>query len=130
MEQILTELGAEIVSIQMEEVLNTTAIRLVIVFVIIGLVSFIVYAGLQLRSYVPFQSSTPKSIAISISFVSFAFCFLLITYAVFVPTQTDEIGCYVVRVSEDTDLTAIAKQFEVVGTENYPILTVRAKNKE
>lgn len=81
MEQILTGLGAEVIGTQMEPAPDPAASGLAVVFVMIGLVSFIVFVGLRLRPYVPFRSRTPESIAFLTSllalywhFFNCAFC--------------------------------------------------------
>ena len=130
MEQILTGLGAEVIGTQMVPAPDPAASGLAAVFVMIGVVSSIVFVGLRLRPYVPFRSRTPESIAFLTSLLALYFGIFSIVLSVLAPIQTDEIGGYVVCVDEGTDLTAIGKQFEIVDTEDYPILTVKAKNKE
>lgn len=121
MEETLTSLGAEIVKSEPEKVLDISKLTVVLGICAIFVVITILLSILGRRN--DNVGGTP-TVALLVFMVAIGFACFLIS-----DSSLKETGStlYVIRVDDQTDLTAVSVQFEVTDTEDYPLLTVKAK---
>lgn len=114
MEKLLTEYGAEVISSGTQT--NVDENSFVLVLFIVGLVILAVRFVLAL--YGP--SVTLTGILLLLA------SFLSMTVSI-AATLHEYTVSYKIRVDDDTELSAIAEQFEIVEWGDYPILVVEEK---
>lgn len=74
------------------------------------------------RTYVKVRSAIGYTI-----FVLMLLCGLTVVAYTIALVPTDEIAGYVIKVDDQTDMTAISDMFDVTDTSDYPLLTVKSK---
>lgn len=121
MEETLTSLGAEIVKSEPEMVFDipklTGFLGICAIFVVTAILLFILGrrnddVGVKRRAALLFFM-----VAIGLA------CFFINGS----PLKETGSTFYVIRVDDQTNLTAVSEQFEVTDTGNYPLLTVKTK---
>ena len=120
----MISLGAEIVSVHPE--IGTDVDRTLMI--LLPLIVTILVAG-SLFEWAIYESYSVVGRVVSIisALIMFGALAAFTFFALNLPQKETGATLYIIRASDQTDLSAILEEFHVINYEDYPILTVKAK---
>lgn len=127
MRETLISLGAEIVSIQYKMTLQPFVACVLFIVYVVCIAAIAIYIRGTIKDFI---SSTFVKVRSTIGYTIYVLvllCGLTVVAYTIALVPTDEIAGYVIKVDDQTDMTAISALFDVTDTSDYPLLTFRTK---
>lgn len=123
MQEKIISLGAEIVSTQPEIVTDDDRALMILLTLIVAIL-----VGYSLSEWAMYNNYSVAGIISTLMTLGALAAFTF--FALNLPQKETGAALYLIRVSDQTDVSAISEEFDVINYEDYPILTVKAKGEQ
>ena len=120
MQEKIISLGAEIISVQPEIVTDDDRALMILLTLIVAIL-----VGYSLSEWAMYNNYSVAGIISTLMTLGALAAFTF--FALNLPQKETGATLYIIRASDQTDLSAILEEFHVINYEDYPILTVKAK---
>ena len=125
MRETLISLGAEIVSTQYKMALQPFVAYTLFIVYVVCVVAIAFYIRMTIKDFISSTFVKVRSVLGYIIIVLILLCGATVIANTIALVPTDEITGYVIKVGDQTDMSAISALFEVTDTSDYPLLTVK-----